>query len=214
MKNLAKYSVDKAITVFMAVIVIVVFGVVSYTRLSTDLFPSMNIPYTVVVTTYIGASPEEVEEVVTKPLEATLATTTNIKQVTSTSQENVSLVILEFNSDANMDSAVIEMRENLDMVLSSLPDEVGSPMIIKLNPDMMPVMQFSVSDSEMTQAELTNYVNESVLPLIERVPGVASVNVSGAYESEVRVILDDEALADLNEELRVMYLMMDPDDDV
>lgn len=213
MKNLAKYSVDRAITVFMAVIIVVVFGIVSYTRLSTDLFPSMNIPYTVVVTTYIGASPEEVEEVVTKPLEATLATTTNIKQVTSTSQENVSLVILEFNSDANMDSAVIEMRENLDLVLSNLPDEVGSPMIIKLNPDMMPIMQFSVSKEGLTQQELTNYVNDDVLPYIERVAGVASVSVSGAYESEVRVILDDTQLATLNAELTGFYTMIDPLDE-
>ena len=213
MKNLAKYSVNRAITVFMAVIIVVIFGVVSYTRLSTDLFPSMNIPYTVVVTTYIGASPEEVEDVVTKPLESTLATTTNIAQVTSTSQENVSLIILEFNSDANMDSAVIEMRENLDMVTGSLPDEVSDPMIIKLNPDMMPIMQFSVSQEGLTPQELTTYVNEDVLPLIERVPGVASVNVSGAYESEVRVVLDDAELEALNTELEALYAMMDPDDD-
>jgi len=214
MKNLAKYSVDRAITVFMAVIIIVVFGIVSYTRLSTDLFPSMNIPYTVVVTTYIGASPEEIEEVVTKPLESTLATTTNIKQVTSTSQENVSLVILEFNSDANMDSAVIEMRENLDMVLSQLPDEVGSPMIIKLNPDMMPVMQLSVSKEGTSQQDLTSYVYDDVLPLLERIPGVASVSVSGAYESEVRVILDEVELDALNAQLTQMYLMQDPGDEV
>lgn len=214
MKNIAKYSVDRAITVFMSVIIVVVFGVVSYGRLSTDLFPSMNIPFTVVVTTYIGASPEEVEEVVTKPLEATLSTTTNIKQVTSQSMENVSLVVLEFNSDANMDSAVIEMRENLDLVLASLPDAVGSPMIIKLNPDMMPVMQVSVSKEGLTQQELTNYVEEDVLPSIERVPGVASVDVSGAYESEIRVILDDERLTALNDELGFFYSMIDPTDEV
>lgn len=213
MKNLAKYSVDRAITIFMAVIIIMVFGVVSFTRLSTDLFPSMNIPYTVVITTYIGASPEEVEDVVTKPLESTLATTTNIKQVTSQSQENVSLIILEFNSDANMDSAVIEMRENLDMVTSSFPDEVSNPMIIKLNPDMMPIMQFSVSKEGLSQQELTNYVEADVLPLIERVAGVASVSMSGAYESEVRVVLDETELQALNDELALLYLMMDPADE-
>jgi HAE1 family hydrophobic/amphiphilic exporter-1 len=214
MKNIAKFSVEKAITVFMAVIVVIVFGVVSYTRISTDLFPSMNIPYAIVVTTYVGASPEEVEEEVTKPLEATLATTTNISTITSQSQENVSLVILEFNSDANMDSVVIEMRENLDMVTSSFADEVGSPMIIKLNPDMMPIMQFSVSSADMDQIELTSYVNDEVLPLIERIAGVASVDVSGAYESEVRVVLDDSKLEDLNDELEALYLMMDPDDNM
>jgi multidrug efflux pump subunit AcrB len=194
MKNLASYAVNKAITVFMVVIIFVVFGVVSYTRLSTDLLPSMNIPFAVVVTPYIGASPEEVEEVLSEPIEAVLATTTNVKQITSQSNEHVSIIIMEFNTDANMDSAVIEMRENLDMVTSNLPDEVGNPMIIKLNPDMMPIMQLSVSKQGLTQQELTLYVEEEVLPNIERVPGVASVSVSGAYESEVHVVIDDAAL--------------------
>jgi len=115
MKQLSKFSVDRAITIFMAVIIVIIFGVVSLTNLTTDLFPNMNIPYSVVITTYPGASPSEVEEVVTKPLEETLATTTNIKQISSMSNENVSIVILEFNSDTNMDSAMIEMRESLDL---------------------------------------------------------------------------------------------------
>jgi HAE1 family hydrophobic/amphiphilic exporter-1 len=201
MKNIVNYSVNKAITVFMAVIIVIVFGVVSYTNLTTDLFPSMNIPYSVVVTTYPGASPLEVEDVVTTPLESALATTTNVKEITSVSQENVSLIILEFNSDTNMDSAVIEMRETLDMYSSDMPDMVGSPMIIKLNPDMMPVMQLSVYKEGLTQQELTVYVQEEVMPLLERVPGVASVSVSGAYESEVRVIIDQEGLDSINTEI-------------
>ena len=205
MKNLASYAVNRAITVFMVVIIFVVFGVVSYTRLSTDLLPSMNIPFAVVVTPYIGASPEEIEEVVSEPIESTLATTTNVSTITSMSNENVSVLILEFNTDANMDSAVIEMRENLDMVTSNLPDEVGNPMIIKLNPDLMPIMQLSVSKEGLSQQELTLYVEEEVLPNIERVPGVASVSVSGAYESEVHVVLDDEELDALNTELEGIY---------
>ena len=205
MKNLVKFSVDKAITVFMAVIIVIVFGVVSYTNLTTDLFPSMNIPFSVVVTVYPGASPTEIEEVVTEPIEQALATTTNIKEVTSISQENVSVVILEFNSDTNMDSAVIEMRETLDMAISNMPDMVGSPMIIKINPDMMPIMQLSVSKEGLTSQELTIYVEEEVLPQIERVPGVASVSVSGAYESEVQVILDQTALDTINAQLTLVF---------
>ncbi len=199
MKNLAKYSVDKAITVFMAVIIVAIFGVVSFTRLTTDLFPSMNIPYAVVVTTYIGASPDEVEEIVSKPLEETFATTANVKNLTSISQENVSIIMLEFQSDANMDSAVIDMRENLDMVLPNFPDEVGNPMIIKINPNLMPVMQFSVSKTGLSQQELTIFVEEEVLPQVERIGGVASVTVSGAYQSEISVVLDDDAIKDLND---------------
>lgn len=214
MKNFAKYSVEKAITVFMAVIIVVVFGVVSFTRLTTDLFPSMNIPYAVVVTTYIGASPTEVEEIVSKPLEETFATTTNIKNLTSMSQENVSIIMLEFESDANMDSAMIEMRENLDMVLSSLPDEVGNPIIIKINPDMMPIMQFSVSKNGLTQQELTLLVNEEILPNIERIGGVASVSVNGVYESEVSVVIDQTAIDMVNQSISEALLAIDPLDQV
>ena len=201
MKGFAKYSVEKAITVFMAVIIVAIFGVVSFTRLTTDLFPSMNIPYAVVITTYIGASPDEVEEIVTKPLEETFATTSNNKNLTSISQENISIIMLEFESETNMDSAIIEMREKLDMALPYLPDEVGNPMIIKINPDLMPIMQFSVSMEGMTQQELTEFVDEEVLPQVDKIGGVASVSISGAYDSEISVVLDDDAIADLNTEI-------------
>ncbi len=214
MKGFAKYSVEKAITVFMAVIIVAIFGVVSFTRLTTDLFPSMNIPYAVVVTTYVGASPGEVEEIVSKPLEETFATTTNIKNLTSISQEHVSIIMLEFESEANMDSAVIEMREKLDMALSSLPEEVGNPMIIKINPDLMPIMNFSISVEGMTQQELTQFVDEEVLPQIERIGGVASVMVNGGYNSEISVILDDDAIAELNVEISDALLLIDPTDAV
>ncbi len=220
MKNLAKFSVDKAITVFMAVIIVIVFGVVSYTNLTTDLFPSMNIPYSVVVTSYPGASPTEVEDVVTNPLEDSLATTTNIKEITSVSQEHVSIVILEFNSDTDMDSAVIEMRETLDMSTTNMPDMVGNPMIIKLNPDMMPILQMSVSKGDLDQEELTQYVYDEVIPNIEKVPGVASVNVSGAYESEVQVLLDDdmideknELIDDINDQFKIMWVLQGFEED-
>lgn len=212
MKNLAKFSVDRAITIFMAVIIVIVFGVVSYTNLTTDLFPNMNIPYSVVVTTYPGASPIEVEDIVTNPLEDALATTTNVKELTSMSQENFSLVILEFNSDTNMDSAIIEMRETLDMTTANMPDMVGSPMIIKLNPDMMPIMQMSVSkgdfgpdtdsmSDEEKQRLLTEYVNDEVIPQLEKVSGVASVSISGAYESEIQVVIGESDLEAANDKI-------------
>ena len=205
MKQLAKFSVDRAITVFMAVFIVIIFGVVSFTNLTTDLFPSLNIPYSVVLTTYPGASPIEVEDQITTPLEETLATTTNIKELQSISQENVSIIILEFNTDTNMDSAVIEMRESLDLLGSSLPEMAGDPMIIKLNPDLLPIMQVSVTKEGFTQHELTQYVETEILPQLERVAGVASVSVSGAYESEIQVVLDEAAIAIVNDNLEQVY---------
>jgi HAE1 family hydrophobic/amphiphilic exporter-1 len=208
LKNLASYSVNKAITIFMAVIIVVVFGVVSYTNLTTDLLPSLNIPYSVVVTYYPGASPTEVEELVTKPIEESLSTTTNVVEMNSTSSENVSLIILEFESDTNMDSAVFDMQQQLDMIASTLPDDAMDSMIMRLNPDMMPVMQLSVSKEGLSQQDLTTYVEEEVIPQIERVSGVASVSVSGAYESEVHVIIDETALELVNTNLTAAYTEM------
>lgn len=201
MKSIISYATNKAITVFMAVTIIVIFGVVSFTRLTTDLFPSMNIPYAVVVTTYPGASPSEVEQRLSRPLEETFATTSNVKDIVSMSQENVSILTLEFNTDTDMDGAMIEMRENLDQVVNYLPDEVSRPMIIKINPDMLPIMQFSVSKEGLTKEELTNYVNNDLLSQIERISGVASVSTSGAYESEIQVFLDQDRIAEINESL-------------
>lgn len=195
------YATNKAITVFMAVTIIVIFGVVSFTRLTTDLFPSMNIPYAVVVTTYPGASPSEVEQRLSRPLEETFATTTNVKDIMSMSQENVSILTLEFNTDTDMDSVMIEMRENLDQVINYLPDEVSRPMIIKINPDMLPIMQFSVSKEGLSKEELTNYVNNDLLSQIERISGVASVSMSGAYESEIQVMLDQTRIDEINQSL-------------
>jgi len=198
MKSLAKFSVEKAITVFMAVIIVGIFGIVSFSRVTTDLFPNMNIPVSIVITPYYGASPSEVEEMVTKPLEETLSTTSNIKSISSVSQENISLMVLEFEGDTSMDSALIEMRENLDMVLGQLPDNVGNPMIIKIDPNMMPIMNFSISKDNMTQKELTEFVERDILHQIERVSGVASVTLSGQYTSEIRVVLDDAKIAQIS----------------
>ncbi|MGS0973321.1 MAG: efflux RND transporter permease subunit [Candidatus Izemoplasmataceae bacterium] len=207
MKTIISYATNKAITVFMAVTIIVIFGVVSFTRLTTDLFPSMNIPYAVVVTTYPGASPSEVEQRLSRPLEETFATTTNVKDIVSMSQENVSILTLEFNTDTDMDGAMIEMRENLDQVINFLPDEVSRPMIIKINPDMLPIMQFSVSKEGLSKEELTNYVNNNLMSRIERISGVASVSMSGAYESEIQVMLNNERIDQINQSLATMLEM-------
>ena len=141
---LSRLSVKKPYTVVVAVVLVLILGVVSFTKMNTDLLPSMNLPYAIVMTTYQGASPETVEMAVTKPIEQSMATVTSIENVSSVSQENVSLVILEFAETANMDSATIEMRENLDLIGSYWDDSVGKPIIMKLNPDMMPVMVAAV----------------------------------------------------------------------
>lgn len=205
MKSLIKFSVEKAITVFMVIIAVTIFGVVSFTRLTTDLFPSVNVPFAVVITPYPGATPEDVELNVTAPLETVFQTTTNILEVTTTSSENLSLVVLEFIPNTNMDSAVAEMRESLNTIENSLPEGIGYPSIIKLNPNSLPIYNFSLSYEGYDLETLTEWVEDVVKPRIERVPGVASFDVSGGYEQEIRVRLDQSAIDDYNAQLETVF---------
>ncbi|WP_461207413.1 efflux RND transporter permease subunit [Clostridium sp. DL1XJH146] len=205
MSKISEYSVKKPVTIIMAVLIVIILGVVSLINTTTALLPSFNLPYAVVSTTYIGASPEEVELIVTKSIENSMATVSNIENIQSVSQENMSMVILEFNEDANMDSALIEMRENLDMVTSYMPEEVGNPMVIKVNPDMMPIMNFSMALEGKNTAETSTWV-DTILPRIERIPGVASVSLMGDAEEEIRISLNEDKIKKVNEDMKKLAL--------
>ncbi len=198
---LSRFSVKKPYTVIVGVIIVLIMGFMAFTNLSTDLLPSMNLPYAIVMTTYGGASPEEVELTVTKPVESSMATVSNIKQISSISSENYSMVICEFNDTANMDSVIIEMRESLDMLGTYWPDTVGNPMIMKLNPDMMPVMVMSVNADGKSMSELSKWVEETVVPGLESLDGVASVTATGLLEEEIQVVLNADKIAELNTQL-------------
>ncbi len=199
--QLSKFSVRKPITIIMAVLIVAILGVISLLSLETDLFPSMNMPYALVQTAYPGASPEEVEMIVTKHIEGVMATVNNIKNIQSVSRENASLVILEFNESTSMDSAMIEMRENLDMILDYMPDEVSRPVIMKINPDMMPVMNFSISVAGMNLTEASHFIREAVLPRIERLEGVATLSLMGSAKNEVHVTLDEDKIKKENQRI-------------
>ncbi len=186
---LSKFSVKKPYTVIVAVVLVLILGYVSFDKMTVDLLPDMNLPYAVVMTTYPGASPEEVETTVTRPVEQAMATISNIKNVSSSSMENASTVILEFEQTANMDSATIEMRESLDQIKGYWPDTVGNPIIMKLNPTMLPVMIPAVSMEGTDSAETTRIIKEEVLPELESLEGVASVNMYGDVEETIRVTI-------------------------
>lgn len=198
---ISRFSVKRPYTVVVGVILVLILGVVSFTKMKTDLLPEMNLPYAIVYTTYAGASPEEVETKVTRPVEQAMATISNIENVTSVSSENVSTVVLEFSQSANMDAVTIEMRESLDQIEGYWDDNVGSPIIMKLNPDMMPVMVAAVEAGEMTSAQLTDYVEEKVLPELESIEGVASVNTTGSVEEKVEVVLRQDKLDAVNKKI-------------
>lgn len=198
---LAKFSVKKPYTVIVGIVLILVLGVVAATRMTTDLLPSMELPYAIIVTTYAGASPETVEEAVSKPLESSMATLNNIKTVSSQSSENYSVVILEFNNDTNMDSASIDIREKIDQLKTYWPDEVSNPIMIKMNPDMMPVMVASVDIDGMDSIALTDYINDTLSDTLEGVDGVASVTPMGTVTQTVDVTISEKKLEALNKKI-------------
>ncbi len=195
---MSKFSVRKPFTVLVGIVMVLVLGFVAVTRMTTDLLPNMSLPYAIVITTYPGASPEEVESAVTRPIESSMATVSNIENVSSTSSENYSMVVLEFSQDTNMDSVSLEMRENLDQMASVFPDSAGDPIIMKLNPDMMPVLITAVSRDDTERKDLSTYVNEELSAEMESVPGVASVSVTGATEESVQVIIDKKKVDAVN----------------
>jgi len=179
--------------------------------MSTDLLPSMNLPYAVVMTTYPGASPEEVEAIVTSPIEQSLASLSNLKNLNSISRENMSLVVLEFTAKANMDTVFLEMREYLDLILAYMPDEVGKPMMLKLNPDMLPVMTLAAAVEGKEIGEASQFISANILHEFESVDGVASVSASGLVENGIHVILREEKIAAVNAGIAQMLASMGGD---
>ena len=164
---LSKLSVKKPYTVIVGIILVIVLGVISFQHMSTDLLPSMNLPYVVVYTTYPGATPEQVEGEVTRPMEAAFATLTDVKKLTSQSRDNVSVVIMQFNDGANMDTALIEISAQLDQLKGTWADDVGAPVALKLNPDMLPVAILSVTRDDMDILALSDYVTDELVPAFE-----------------------------------------------
>lgn len=198
---LSRLSVKKPMTVFVCVVLVLILGVMSFINMTTDLLPNMDLPYAIAYTTYIGASPEQVEQSVTKTLESALATTSGVKNITSISQENVSIVVLEFEEGTGMDSAMIEMNASLDQIAGSLPEAAGSPVLMKINPDMLPIMVLAVDSDNMAREELSQFTSSTVIPALERVDGVASVSGSGLVESQIRVELDQAKIDELNDKV-------------
>lgn len=188
-KMLGKFSVKKPYTVLVAVVLIIVLGVVSFTKMTADLLPNISLPYVIVMTSYPGASPETVEMVVTKPVESSMATVSNIENISSVSNENYSMVILEFAQSTDMNTVSLEIRENLDQIKSYWSDSIGNPIIMKLNPDMLPVMIAAVGGEGMTSAQITELTQNTIIPELESIEGVASASATGLLEESINVII-------------------------
>ena len=199
---LAKFSVKKPYTVWVGVVLVLVLGVVSLMKMTTDLLPNMSLPYALVITTDPGSSPEEIEKNITAPIEASMATTSNIKSVSSMSSNSYSMVILEYEQDTNMDSVVIEMQQKLDQLKGSWSSTVSAPVIMQLDPSMLPIMVASADVEGMSQIEISEYVENELKPMLESVEGVATVSLTGSVEEKYEVIINEDKVNALNDKLQ------------
>lgn len=195
---LPKLSVKKPMTIFVAVIVVIVLGIVSVFKMTPDLLPNMDFPYAIILTTYPGQTPETVESVVTKPLEQSLSTIDGVKTITSTSSDNYSILTLEFEDGTNMDTATVDMRGNLDTIKDAWPDGVGSPYLIKINPNMMPVAMVAVDYDGYDTVQISDYVNNELKNQLEGIDGVASVSTKGIVTQKENVIISQTKIDALN----------------
>lgn len=196
-----KFSVKKPLTVFVAVLAILVLGVVAYLKMIPDLMPNMDFPYVILVTTDPGASPETVEADITKPLEQSMATLDRIKNVTSSSMDSVSMVVLEFEDGVNMDTVSVDIQQKINQLKGSWSDTVGDPYVLKMNPSMLPVQVAALSYDGKDITELSDFVTDTLSPKLEGITGVASVTVSGTVQHQLHVILSQKKLDDLSRRL-------------
>lgn len=191
-----KFSVKKPFVILVGVVMLLVLGYVSFTRMTTDFLPNMNLPYMLVITTYPGASPEKVEMEITEVLESSVGTVNGVKNVTSTSAENSSMISLEFEQDTNMDAAMVKLSSAVNQ--AELPENAGKPMIMQISMDMMATMMTAVDYEGKEGYELSQFIEDTIIPELERQDGVASIDSSGLVKKSVEVRLNQDKIDDVN----------------
>ena len=190
----SKLCIRKPVTTIMVTLMVFIAGIVSYFNLDQALMPDMDLPIAVVMTTYVGASPEEIEELISKPMEESLGSIANVDTVTSYSSTNSSMVLLQFVDGTDIDMAAVDMRDKIDQMKSTLPDAAGDPMVIKMDINAMPIT-IGVKAENMDLKSLNDLLEDNVANRLERIEGVASVSLSGGITNEVRITVDPVKLA-------------------
>ncbi len=192
--KITKFTINRPITTFMFFLAIVLLGFVSLRELSVDLLPDISYPRISVITEYPGVAPEEIETLITSPLEAVVSTVPGLRKVESISKEGVSFMTLEFDWGTDMDFAVLHTREKLDNARYSLPEDAGRPTIILLDPQSKPIMILALS-GERSLLELKEFAEELIKPRLEQIQGIASAEIAGGIEREIQVEINPDLLA-------------------
>ncbi|MDQ0339574.1 HAE1 family hydrophobic/amphiphilic exporter-1 [Caldalkalibacillus uzonensis] len=192
--KLTNISVQRPVGVVIIVLAVMILGAISLTNLAIDLLPDINLPVAVVMTSYSGAAPQEVESLVTRPLEGGLSTVEGLDSIQSLSVPNQSVIILIYDFGTNMDQAMLEIRDRLDLVRQALPDGADDPALFRFDPNAFPIMQLSLSGT-VAEDQLTHLAEQTVIPRLERLPGVAQVSLIGQTPREIHVEVAPQRLA-------------------
>lgn len=189
---MTKLILKRPVSAFLAVCALIIFGLSSILGTPMELMPQMEMPVLLIMTTYGGAGPEEIEDLVTKEIEDSVSTLSGVKNIQSSSQSNMSMVMLELNYGADMDVAHMDLQEKLNMVTNSLPDDASRPIIIEMSMDMMPVIMLSVQKEG--DIDLLSYVDQNISPEFEKLDGVAQVEIYGGQENYISIQLNEERM--------------------
>ena len=190
---LSKISIKRPVTTVMILLMVILAGILSYTGLDLALMPSIDIPVALVHTTYIGAGPSEIENLVTKPVEAALGTISNVEKITSISSANTSMVMVQFVDGTDIDMAAVDMREKIDMVKGNLPEDSNSPVVLKIDMNATPVY-VGITSKNLDLSQLNNLLEDSIVPKLERIEGISAVNLSGGLKNEIEITLSPEKM--------------------
>ncbi|MDX5474641.1 MAG: efflux RND transporter permease subunit [Bacillaceae bacterium] len=192
--NIAKLSVLRPIAMSMVIVLMLILGAVSMRGMPVDLFPELTFPIVAVTTTYEGAGPEEIENLISGPIENAMGTLPNVESVTSISRTGGSLVLVAFTWGTNMDFASLDIRDRIDSVRDFLPPGANMPRVLRFNPSDLPIVQLAITDpsGEMTKAK--QLAEQEIQPQLNSVDGIASITVEGGAENEIRITLDPNTL--------------------
>lgn len=182
--RIAEFCIKHRVTTIMLYVLVVVFGVYCFSSLPMALMPNIEMPMAVVYATYV-AGPEEVENLVTRVLESGCASVAGVDEIQSVSSENVSMVMITFADNTDMDEALVSLREKIDQVKSALPDDASSPTVMSIDVDSMPVIEIGLSGTDL--AQLQTFAEDTIGPAFERIEGVASVDIMGGYSQEIAI---------------------------
>lgn len=190
--KLVNTSVKRPVGVIMIVLAVIALGIVSMKNLVIDLMPKIDLPIAVVATSYEDAAPQEVENLISEPIESSVSSVEGIDTVQTQSQSGSSLVLMMFKNGVDLDQALLNVREKVDQVKGALPDRSGDPSVLRFSPDQLPVVWISISGDD--PAQLTELADDQIVPFFEKQSGVASVNIEGEKERGIQLELDKSSM--------------------